>query len=135
MQNLTISWDILNERGTEKTKYRNGITKKNLKSEYGEFATPRDRKGGFEPKIVPKNTRDVFGIEDKVISLYARGLATREINEQIQDLYGMEISAGLVSNITDQIIPEIKEWQERPLDSVYPIIFIKPVLKRKNMVK
>lgn len=60
----------------------------------------------------------------KVISLYARGLTTREINEQIQDLYGIEVSAGLVSNITDQIIPEFKEWQERPLDSVYPIIFI-----------
>ncbi len=112
-----------------KTNYRNGTTKKNLKSEFGEFEfeTPRDRNGEFEPKIVPKNARDVSGIEDKIISLYARGLTTREINEQIQDLYGIEISATMVSNITDKIIPEIKEWQERPLDSVYPIVFIDAV--------
>ncbi len=117
------------DKTTEKTNYRNGSTKKNLKSEFGEFEfeTPRDRKGEFEPKIVPKNTRDVSGIEDKIISLYARGLTTREINEQIQDLYGIEVSATMVSNITDQIIPEIKEWQERPLDSVYPILFIDAV--------
>ena len=117
------------DKTTEKTNYRNGSTKKNLKSEFGEFEfeTPRDRKGEFEPKIVPKNTRDVSGIEDKIISLYARGLTTREINEQIQDLYGIEVSATMVSNITDQIIPEIKEWQERPIDSVYPILFIDAV--------
>lgn len=117
------------DKTTEKTNYRNGTTKKNLKSEFGEFEfeTPRDRKGEFEPKIVPKNTRDVSGIEDKIISLYARGLTTREINEQIQDLYGIEVSATMVSNITDQIIPEIKEWQERPLDSIYPILFIDAV--------
>lgn len=114
------------DKTTEKTNYRNGTTKKNLKSEFGEFEfeTPRDRNGEFEPKIVPKNTRDVSGIEDKIISLYSRGLTTREINEQVQDLYGIEVSATMVSNITDQIIPEIKEWQNRPLDSVYPIIFI-----------
>ena len=94
------------KRGTEKTKYRNETIKKNLKSEYGEFEfeTPRDRKGEFEPKIVPKNTKDVSGIEDEVISLYARGLTTREITEQIQDLYGIEVSAATVNNIADQII-------------------------------
>jgi transposase-like protein len=117
------------DKKTEKTNYRNGSTKKNLKSEFGEFEfeTPRDRNGEFEPKIVPKNTRDVSGIEDKIISLYGRGLTTREINEQIQDLYGIEVSATMVSNITDQIIPEIKEWQERALDDVYPFIFIDAV--------
>ena len=117
------------DKTKEKTNYRNGSTKKILKSEFGqfEFETPRDRNGEFEPKIVPKNTRDVSGIEDKIISLYGRGLTTREINEQIQDLYGIEVSATMVSNITDQIIPEIKEWQERPLDDVYPIVFIDAV--------
>lgn len=127
------------DKSVEKTNYRNGVTKKNLKSEFGEFEfeTPRDRNGEFEPKIVPKNTRDVSGIEDKIISLYARGLTTREINEQIQDLYGIEISATMVSNITDQIIPEIKEWQERPLDDVYPIVFIDAVhfsVRQENRV-
>lgn len=117
------------DKTIEKSNYRNGSTKKNLKSEFGEFEfeTPRDRKGEFEPKIVPKNKRDVSGIEDKIISLYGRGLTTREINEQIQDLYGIEVSATMVSNITDQIIPEIKEWQERPLDEVYPFVFIDAV--------
>ena len=74
---------------TKKSNYRNGTTRKNVKSEFGEFelSTPRDRKGEFEPMIVPKNKRDISGIEDKIISLYARGLSTREINAQIQDLY------------------------------------------------
>ena len=83
------------DKTSKKNNYRNGTTKKNLKSEFGEFEfeTPRDRNGEFESKIVPKNTRDVSGIEEKIISLYARGLTTREINEQIQDLYGIEVSA------------------------------------------
>ena len=117
------------DKKSEKTNYRNGSTKKTLKSEFGEFEfeTPRDRNGEFEPQIVPKNVRDVSGIEDKIISLYGRGLTTREINEQIQDLYGIEVSATMVSNITDKIIPEIKEWQERPLDEVYPFVFIDAV--------
>ena len=117
------------DKRTEKTNYRNGATKKTLKSEFGsfEFETPRDRNVEFEPKIVPKNTRDVSGIEDKIISLYAKGLSTRDINEQIQELYGIEVSATMVSNITDQIIPEIKEWQARPLDDVYPFVFIDAV--------
>lgn len=110
----------------EKNNYRNGTTKKKLKSEFGEFdfETPRDRNGEFEPKIVPKNKRDVSGIEEKIISLYGRGLSTREINEQIQDLYGIEVSSTMVSNITNQILPRIKEWQDRPLETVYPICFI-----------
>ena len=87
------------DKTTEKNNYRNGSTKKTLKSEFGEFEleTPRDRNGEFEPKIVPKNKRD---------------------------LYGIEVSVTVVSNITDQIIPDIKEWQGRPLDDVYPIVFI-----------
>lgn len=124
---------------TDKSNYRNGISKKKLKSEFGEFEfeTPRDRKNEFEPLIVPKNKRDVSGIEDKIISLYGRGLSTREINEQIQDLYGIEVSATMVSNITDQIIPKIKEWQERPLDEVYPICFIDAIhfsVRQENVV-
>lgn len=113
----------------EKTNYRNGATKKKLKSEFGEFEfeTSRDRNGEFEPRIVPKNKRDVSGIEDKIISLYGRGLSTREINEQIQDLYGIEVSSTMVSNITDQILPKIKEWQNRPLESIYPICFVDAV--------
>ena len=127
------------DKKSDKTNYRNGVTKKTLKSEFGEFEfeTPRDRNGEFDPKIVPKNKRDVSGIEDKIISLYGRGLSTREINEQIQDLYGIEVSATMVSNITDQILPKIKEWQNRPLNDVYPIVFIDAVhfsVRQENTV-
>jgi len=117
------------DKTVEKTNYRNGVTKKNLKSEFGtfEFETPRDRNGEFEPQIVPKNVRDISGIEWKIISLYARGLSTREINEQIKELYGIEVSSTMISNITDKIIPEIKEWQNRPLDELYTFVFIDAV--------
>ena len=105
---------------------RNGHSKKKLKSQYGEFQidVPRDRDGEFEPAIIPKYQRDISGIEEKVLSLYARGMSTRDIHDQIQDLYGMELSAEMVSKITDRIIPEIKEWQLRPLNPVYPFIFM-----------
>lgn len=105
---------------------RNGYTKKKVKSELGmlEIDVPRDRKGTFEPKIVPKYKRDVSGIEEKVVSLYARGMSTRDIHEQIKDLYGVEVSAEMVSKITERIMPEIREWQSRPLEPVYPFVFI-----------
>ena len=105
---------------------RNGYSKKTVRSELGpiELNIPRDRKGEFGPKIVPKHKRDVSGIEEKVISLYARGLSTRDIHEQIKDIYGVEISAEMVSRITDHVVPEIKEWQNRPLEKIYPFVFM-----------
>jgi len=128
------------DKVAEKSNYRNGVSKKRLKSEFGEFdfETPRDRNNEFEPVIVPKNKRDVSGIEEKIISLYGRGLSTREIHDQIQDLYGIEISATMVSNITDTIIPKIEEWQYRPLNNIYPIVFIDAIhfnVKEENQVK
>ena len=92
---------------------RNGHSPKTVKSQYGEFQidVPRDREGEFEPKLIPRYQRDISGIEEKVISLYARGMSTRDIHDQIQELYGMELSAEMVSKITDRILPEIKEWQ------------------------
>ena len=86
---------------------RNGHSQKTLKSQYGEFQVevPRDRNGEFEPKLIPKYQRDVSGIEEKVISLYARGMSTRDIHDQLQDLYGIELSAEMVSKITDKILP------------------------------
>ena len=96
---------------------RNGHSSKTLKSQYGEFQidVPRDRNGEFEPKLIPKYQRDISGIEEKVISLYARGMSTRDIHDQLQELYGIELSAEMVSKITDKILPEVKEWQSRPL--------------------
>ena len=110
----------------ESNNKRNGYSTKTLKSQYGEFPIdiPRDRNGEFEPKLIPKYQRDISGIEEKVISLYARGMSTRDIHDQLQDLYGIELSAEMVSKITDKIIPEIKEWQARPLNPVYPFVFM-----------
>ena len=105
---------------------RNGHSPKTLKSQYGEFeiSVPRDRNGEFEPKLIPKYQRDICGIEEKVISLYARGMSTRDIHDQLQDLYGIELSAEMVSKITDKILPKVKEWQTRPLNPVYPFVFM-----------
>ena len=105
---------------------RNGHSTKTLKSRYGEFRIdiPRDRNGEFELKLVPKYQRDISGIEEKVISLYARGMSTRDIHDQLKDLYGVELSAEMVSKITDRILPRVKEWQTRPLHAVYPFVFM-----------
>ena len=105
---------------------RNGYSKKNIKSELGtvELSIPRDRKGEFEPKIVPKYQRNVTGIEDKILALYAAGMTTRDISEQVKNLYDVEISAEMVSNITNKIIPLITEWQNRPLEKTYSFVFM-----------
>ena len=109
-----------------KNNYRNGHKTKKLKSTMGELeiSVPQDRNSEFEPKVVPKYKRDISEIEQKIINMYARGLTTREISEQIEDIYGFEASAQLVSRVTDKIIPQIEEWQNRHLSEVYPIVFI-----------
>ena len=105
---------------------RNGYTEKTVKSSMGdiEIRTPRDREGSFAPQIIPKRTKDVSGIEDKVLSMYARGLSQRDIAETIEDIYGFEISAETISAITDQVIETAKEWQNRPLKTFYTFLFV-----------
>lgn len=105
---------------------RNGSSKKTVRSESGEIDinVPRDRNGDYSPKILPKNQRQLTGFEDKIISLYARGMTTRDIREQLQDLYDVEVSATLISNVTNEVIDEVKSWQCRPLDKLYPIVFL-----------
>ena len=113
-----------------KTNYRNGYKSKTVKSTVGavELDVPQDRNSEFEPKVVPKYKRDISEIEQKIINMYARGQTTREISEQIEDIYGFEASAELVSKITDKIIPQIEEWQNRRLSEVYPIVFIDAIV-------
>lgn len=89
-----------------------------------EIRTPRDRDGSFEPQIVAKRTKDVSGIEDKVLSMYARGLSQRDIAETIEDSYGFEISHKTISAITDHVIDTAKEWQNRPLKKFYTFLFV-----------
>ena len=104
---------------------RNGSFKKNLTTENGqlELEVPRDRKGSFEPVVVKKKQTRIEGLDDKIISLYAKGMSVSDIKIQMQELYGAEISESLISRITDDVIDEVKLWQSRALESVYPIVF------------
>ena len=116
------------ERSHE-TNYRNGTKPKRVRSKYGEFEVdvPQDRNSSFEPKVLPKRQKDISAIDDKIISMYAKGMTTRQISETIEDIYGFEVSEGMVSDITDKLLPQIEEWQNRPLACVYPIVFIDAV--------
>lgn len=123
---VSIGYTKNEKENTDSDNKRNGYSAKTVKSQFGEFPLeiPRDRNGEFEPKIIPKYQRDISGIEEKVISLYGRGMSTRDIHDQLQDLYGIEVSAEMVSKITDKILTDIKEWQSRPLNAAYPFIFM-----------
>lgn len=106
--------------------YRNGYSKKTVKTQLGEveIKVPRDRNGVFEPKIIGKYSRSADGMEEKILALYACGMSQRDIAEQIKELYGVEISPELVTKITEKIMPEVAAWQNRPLEKVYPFIFM-----------
>ena len=108
---------------------RNGYSKKTVRSEYGniELDIPRDRNAEFEPQVIPKYQREITGIEGQILSLYAKGMSSRDIEEHLNNLYGIDVSPSMISKITDKIIPEIREWQTRQLEDVYPIVFMDAV--------
>lgn len=112
--------------GDRPKNYRNGYSKKKVKTQLGEIdiKVPQDRNGSFEPKIIGKYSRNADGMEDKILSLYACGMSQRDIAEQIKSLYDVEISPELVTKITEKIMPEVVAWQNRPLEAVYPFIFM-----------
>ncbi|WP_040210388.1 IS256 family transposase [Clostridium polynesiense] len=125
---------------TDSINARNGRKAKTIRSKYGETVidVPQDRKSSFEPKVVRKHQKDISNIENKVISMYAKGMTTRQISEQTEDIYGFDVSEGMVSDITDKLLPQIEEWQNRPLSSVYPIVFIDAVhfsVKDNNVIR
>ena len=105
---------------------RNGYSPKTLKSENGETAisVPRDRNGDFEPQVIGKRQTRTDDLEHRVLAMYAKGMSTRDIEDHLRDIYGVDVSSSLVSRITDKIMPAVTEWQSRPLDMVYPIIFL-----------
>lgn len=117
------------EKKEDNNNSRNGYSKKKVKSSFGEIELdiPRDRNSEFEPKIVPKYSRDISNLEEKVISMYGLGMSTRDINKHIQEIYGVDVSAEMVSKITDKIIPLIEEWQSRPLEEIYYFTFLDAV--------
>ena len=121
-----LGYDKYEYSDEEKDNYRNRYSKKTVHSTNGdiELKIPRDRNGEFEPIIVEKGSKDISSIEEKIIRMYARGISNREIYNQMQELYGVRISPDMVTAITDKMLPKIKEWQKRPLDDVYPVVFV-----------
>lgn len=121
-----LGYEPHDARAKNTTNARNGSYKKTLKTENGEIEieVPRDRKGEFEPKIVPKHKTKTSDLERKIISMYAKGMTTTDISEHLSDLYlGADISASFISQVTDKVLPLAKEWQARALDKVYPVVF------------
>lgn len=106
--------------------YRNGYKSKQINSSYGsmEIQVPQDRKSTFQPQVVKKRQKDISDIDQKIISMYAKGMTTRQISDTLQDIYGFEASEGFISDVTDKLLPQIEEWQNRPLSDVYPVVFI-----------
>ena len=106
--------------------YRNGYKPKRINSSFGsmDIRVPQDRKSTFEPQVVKKRQKDISDIDRKIISMYAKGMTTRQISDTIEDIYGFETSEGFISDVTDKILPQIEDWQNRPLDEVYPVVCI-----------
>ena len=121
-----VGYDKHDPAGYNSGNSRNGVTKKKLKGDFGEIEleTPRDRNGSFEPAIVSKGQTRFSGFDDKIISMYSRGMTTREIEGHLKEMYGVEVSPGLISNVTEAVMEEVKAWQSRPLDEVYPILYM-----------
>ena len=105
---------------------RNGATRKTLSTEHGpvELRTPRDRDGSFEPKIVRKRQRRFEGFDDKILALYSRGMSVGDVQAHLRELYGVEVSAGLISQVIDAVMDDARAWQQRPLEDVYPVLFL-----------
>ena len=125
---------------SDNTDYRNGVKHKTLRSSYGEIPidVPQDRDGDFEPQIVPKRKKDISAIEQKIIAMSAKGMTTRQISDIVEDIYGFEVSESMVTAVTNKILPQIEEWQQRPLSAVYPIVFIDAIhfsVREEHIVK
>ena len=116
-----------NDKSSKKVENkRNGHSSKKIKTDDGdiELAIPRDREGNFEPQIIPKHQRRISCLDNKIISLYSRGLSTRDIQAELKDMYDTDVSPSLISQVTDSVMDEVKTWQNRPLDIIYPIVFL-----------
>ncbi len=121
-----LGYDKNDLTGQHSGNSRNGYSSKKLKGDHGEIKikTPRDRNASFEPQLIKKGQSRITGMDDQILSLYAKGMSTRDIVAAFQEMYGAEISAGLVSQVTNSVIERVVEWQNRPLDAVYPIVYL-----------
>jgi len=118
--------------GEDAGNIRNGYGRKTVTTETGklEIDVPRDRQATFDPQLIAKYQRRFSGFDDKIVSMYARGMSTREITGHLRDLYGIEVSADLMSTVTDAVLDEFATWQQRPLDPVYPLVFFDAIRSR-----
>ena len=125
-----LGYEKHNNAGDNSGNSRNGYNHKRIMSDYGEaeISVPRDRKGEFEPKVVGKNQTRTDEIEQKIMAMYSKGMSQRDIEDNLREIYGCEISQMLVSKITDKILPEVNEWQNRPLEMIYPIIYFDGIM-------
>ena len=121
-----LGYEKHDPEGNNSGNSRNGATTKTLKGDFGEMPleTPRDRNASFEPKIIAKGQTRWTGFDDKIISMYSRGMSTREIQGHLEDMYQVEVSPTLISSVTEAVMEEVKTWQNRPLDAVYPIVYL-----------
>jgi putative transposase len=115
-----------NVSGNNSGNSRNGYMKKTIKTKFGNttLEIPRDRKGDYEPQIIKKYETSINGLEDQILALYSKGMSTRDIEDHMQDIYGVHVSPTMVSKVTDKILPFVYDWQSRPLDQVYPIVYL-----------
>ena len=120
-----LGYDKHSIEGNNSGNSRNGYNRKTIVSDYGkvEIAIPRDRNGKFKPQVLEKRQVRTDEIEQKIITMYAKGMSQRDIEDSIRDIYGADIPQSMISKITDKILPEVNEWQNRPLESIYPIIY------------
>lgn len=127
---LTTQMEAREEEDPDYSDSRNGYKPKTLRSSMGEIpiCVPQDRNSDFDPQIVPKYKKDITEIESKIIGMYARGMSVRQISDQIKDIYGFEVSEGMITAITNKLLPEIEAWQKRPLSAVYPIVFMDAIV-------
>jgi putative transposase len=125
-----LGYEKHNVSGNNSGNSRNGYNRKTIKSELGEtdIQVPRDRNGAFEPRVLEKRQTRTDDLESRVLAMYAKGMSTRDIEDHLHDIYGVEASASMISRITDKIMPSVTEWQNRPLEAVYPIVFLDGIM-------
>ncbi|HEY8462733.1 MAG TPA: IS256 family transposase [Bacillota bacterium] len=137
--NEHLGYEKHSSKGDKSGNSRNGYSEKTIKTRFGEVTLdkPRDRNGEFEPQIIKKYERTSNQLEDQILAMYAKGMSTRDIEDHMRDIYGIEVSSTMVSVITDKILPTIAEWQSRPLERVYPIVFLDAIhfkVRKENRI-